>query len=643
MITLGIDIETYSSVDLAASGVFKYVEAEDFKILLFAYAYDDKPVEIIDLTKEELPINVIKDLYADNVKKTAHNANFEITCLNKYLAKYGKLKPIQWECTMVKSAMCGLPLSLSQVAQVLGLEQQKMTAGKALIEEFCKPNIKPQRTLFDEDRWELFKTYCKQDVEVERAIRGKLAFYTIPESERLLYAVDYSINNNGVMVDTELALSASSLDADYTNQLLNEAKEISGLDNPNSATALKGWLLKQEISTSSINKASVADLKKETDNADVIRMLELRQELSKTSTTKYQTMIDCACKDNRVRGLVQFYATRTGRWAGRQVQVQNLPQNHLPDLDNARDIVKLQDAELMNICYAEPIPNILSQLIRTAFIAPEGKTFVVADFSAIEARVISWLAGEEWRLEVFRTHGKIYEASAAAMFGIPIESVTKGSDYRAKGKIAELALGYQGGVGALKAFGADKMGLADSELEDIVYRWRRRNEKIVALWAIVEKAVIKAINNKGVAQYYKNLLEFTANSNFLAIKLPSGRSLHYCKPLVKESRGKHVLSYEGLNQKTRKWERVEVYGGKLVENIIQAIARDCLADTMVRAYEADNKIVMHVHDELIVEEYDSNADKCLEELLNIMSIPPAWCSDMPLRGDGYITHYYKKD
>ncbi len=449
----------------------------------------------------------------------------------------------------------------------------------------------------------------------------------------------------GVMLDMDLVNSAVLLDECNTETLMQEARELTGLANPNSPTALKGWLATQGIKASSLTKSIVSELKGEINNEKALRVLELRQELSKTSTAKYKTMQECVCSDGRVKGLTQFYGTRTGRWAGRLIQVQNLPQNHLDDLTNAREITKLEDSELMGLCYSEPIPFILSQLIRTAIIAPKDKTFVIADFSAIEARVIAWLAGEQWRLDVFRSHGKIYEASAAAMFGIPIESVTKGSDYRAKGKIAELALGYQGGVGALKAFGADKMGIAESELEDIVYRWRAKSPNIVLLWNRIETMVTKAILSPGIMYAYNEVLfaTYSKKDKSLSIILPSGRSLQYYSPAVSTYRGKNSITYEGLNQTTRKWETVETYGGKLTENVIQAIARDCLADSMLRINKAGYDIVMHVHDEVIAEVEASKSELAMEEVLDIMKISPEWCEDLPLRGDAFITEYYKKD
>lgn len=642
---LRIDIETYSSIDLTTAGVHRYVDSEDFKILLLAYAINDEPVQIFDFEYGKEAITPIVNLLTSpDYLKSAWNAAFEITCLNKFLGL--NLDLTQWECDMVKSAMCGLPLALSQCAEVLGLEQQKMKAGKILIDEFCKPKKKNQRALFDLDKWELFKQYCKQDVEVERAISNKLSYFETPTNERALWSLDYRINARGVMIDSLFVDSAVRLDEQYNALLMQEAKDLTGLANPNSPTALRKWLAEQGVTAISLTKANVSELKGKVQNEEVIRVLELRQEMAKTSTAKYKAMQECICNDSRVKGLTQFYATRTGRWAGRLVQVQNLPQNHLDDLDSARDIVKMEDDELMGLCYADPLPNILSQLIRTSFIAPEGTTFVIVDFSAIEARVIAWLAGEQWRMDVFASHGKIYEASAAAMFSIPIEEVTKGSDYRAKGKIAELALGYQGGVGALKAFGADKMGLTDIELTDIVYKWRDKSPKIVALWTLIERSVVFAILNPGFPHAFRNGLItalYSKEDKYLSLTLPSGRSIHYYNPTVSSYGGKYSITYEGLNQTTRKWETINTYGGKLTENIIQAIARDCLADTMLRIDNAGFSIIMHVHDEVVVEVAKASANTSLTTILDIMSKPIPWAEGLLLKGDGFISDYYKKD
>lgn len=638
---LSIDIETYSSVSLTECGVDKYVESEDFKILLFGYAYDEQRVQCIDLTKEELPEEVMRDLSDQRVTKTAFNAVFEMTCLQAIGAP---IKAEQWECTMVKSAMCGLPLSLKQCSEALGLEQRKMDCGKMLIKEFSLPKGKGQRALFDEEKWELFKEYNAQDVEVERQIRQRLDFYPMPKAERRLFALDYEINKRGVLLDSALVEGAIAIDEQYKQRLTQRAEEIVGKKKPVSVANLKEYLHKKGIECASVTKASVKEMQEAPiKDPQVKEILSLREELSKSSTAKYITMRQRECTDGRARGLLQFYATRTGRWAGRGVQVQNLPQNHLEDLDNARRAVAKNDSELLTMLYEEGTTDILSQLIRTAFVAPEGYTFAVADFSAIEARVIAWLAGEEWRKEVFATTGKIYEASAAAMFGVPIEECGKGSIYRQKGKIAELALGYQGGVGALRKFGADKMGLTEEELREIVSRWRKKSPHICELWGEVETAMQRAIL-LGETSRVKDKVSIYKEGDFMSIELPSKRVLHYYKPAVESKMGGYGITYWGVNQTTSKWAKTEAYGGKIVENIVQAIARDCLALAMLRMKEKGwGEIVMHVHDEVIVQVPKAKAQEGLEALLAIMAEPVSFAPGLLLRGDGYTTPYYKKD
>lgn len=649
MKTLSIDIETYSSEDLSKSGVYKYAEAEDFEILLFAYAYDDGPVEIIDLASgETLPHQVFLDMRDPTVLKTAFNANFEITCMNR--AFPGMQFPEQWECTMVKSAMLGLPMSLDGVAKALNLEQQKMAAGRALIRYFsmpCKPtksNGMRTRNLphHDPDKWALFKEYCKQDVETERAIRNKERWFTIPQKERELWLLDQRIIGTGVLIDRRMVENAIRMDDDHKEILTAEATELTGLDNPNSPAQLKEWL-SEEIGeeVTSLTKTAIPELLDASDSEEVTRVLELRQEMSKTSTKKYQAMLDAVCADGRVRGLLQFYgASRTGRWAGRLVQVQNLPQNHLPDLDLARETVIEGDRELVELLYGN-VPDTLSQLIRTAFVAPEGHRFIVADFSAIEARVTAWLAGEKWRLDVFASHGKIYEASASQMFKVPIDSIDKGSPLRQKGKIAELALGYQGGVGALKTMGGERMGLSEPEMQEIVDSWRLANPNIVRLWYDIQEAAMAVIGNIGRTVEVRGC-RFKWDKGLMWITLPSGRSLCYAAPGIGKNRfGGDSITYWGINQTTRKWEKQETYGGKLVENIVQAIARDCLAHSMLRLAEEGFKIVMHVHDEVVTEEpYDG---KTVDEACRIMGEPISWAPGLLLRADGYETEYYKKD
>lgn len=651
---LAIDIETYSPVDIKKSGVYAYAQHPEFEIMLFAYAFDSDPVQVIDLTLDnDLPQILIEALFNPSITKTAHNAQFERTCINRHLSKTtpALLKIEQWECTMVKSAMLGLPLSLAAVAKVLKLEEQKDTAGTALINYFCKP-CKPTKTNggrtrnlpeHDPEKWEKFKAYCAQDVETERAIRVKTSFFTIPESEKALYILDQEINDRGVLVDMDIVTNAIRMDASYKETLTDEATELTSLDNPNSVSQLKAWLSEETgVEVDSLTKDAILDMLKDTASDEVTRVLRIRQEMAKTSVKKYQAMSDAVCADGRIRGLLQFYgANRTGRWAGRMVQVQNLPQNHLKDLDFARQLVKSNDLEGLEMLFGN-VPDTLSQLIRTAFIPKEGNTFIVADFSAIEARVIAWLADEKWRMDVFNTHGKIYEASASQMFKVPIEQVTKGSTLRQKGKIAELALGYQGGVGALEKMGAAKMGVKSDELQGLVDAWRNANQHIVRLWKEIGVAAIKAVTDLTTVDC-KHGVSFIGKPNRLIIKLPSGRELNYLYPKMGENRfGNESLTYEGMNQTTKQWEKMETYGGKLTENIVQAIARDCLAYAMLQLGDRGARIVMHVHDEIIVE-FTGIAEDGLKEVCRVMGEPIPWAKGLPLRADGYVTNYYRKD
>ncbi len=646
---LSIDIETYSSVDIASCGLYKYAESDDFTILLFAYACDDKPVQIVDFASgEKLPERIFQALTDSKILKTAFNASFERICIGRY---YGIDLPIeQWECTMVRSAMLGLPLSLAQVGKVLKLEDQKMAEGKALIKYFscpCKPtktNGGRTRNMPEHapDKWKVFKQYCIRDVEVEQAIRNKTQSFVIPESEKELYVIDQRINDRGVLVDMDLVRHATRMDILYKGRLNAEAAELSGLDNPNSVAQLKAWLEKEtgnEIAT--LSKKDIPDLLKASDSNLVERMLCIRQEMAKTSTKKYEAMEKAACADNRVRGLLQFYgANRTGRWSGRLVQVQNLPQNHLEDLGYARTLVKDGDLDMVEMMYGN-VPDTLSQLIRTAFIAKPNHTFLVCDFSAIEARVIAWLAGEQWRLEVFRTHGKIYEASASMMFHVPVEDITKMDPRRQKGKIAELALGYQGGVGAMKSMGGEKMGLSESEMQEIVTHWRKANPAIVKLWTDIENCAKATIISGQLTECHG--LQFYKSMGILMIRLPSGRSLCYPKPAIGTNRfGNESITYEGLNQTTKQWGKQDMYGGKLTENIVQAIARDCLAETILRLERDGFPIVFHVHDEVIIEAR-TDGSQTLEEVENIFKRPLPWAKDLPLKGAGYMTDYYLKD
>jgi len=647
MTILAIDIETYSSTDLIKSGVYKYVEAPDFEILMIAYSFDGGGIHLLESQYADFDA-LVKYLVDPAILKTAYNANFERTCLAKFFDV--ELPPEQWECTMVKSSMLGLPLSLDMVAKVLKLSEQKDAAGKALIKYFsmpCKPtkaNGERTRNMPEHspEKWEQFKEYCRQDVKTELAIREKIKFFEIPEEEKKLWCLDQRINDEGVLLDKVFMNQAITMSAMNTAKLSEEAVRLTGLDNPNSAAQLKTWLSEETGEyVNSLTKAAIPEILKSTDCEIVTRVLEIRQEMSKTSVKKYEAMRKGICADDRVRGLLQFYgANRTGRWAGRLVQVQNLPQNHLVDLELARESVKSGDLELVEMLFGN-VPDTLSQLIRTAFVAPEGYRFIVADFSAIEARVIAWLAGEKWRLDVFNTHGKIYEASAAQMFKVPLESVTKGSPLRQKGKVSELALGYQGGPGALISMGALKMGLSEEELPKLVAMWRNANKAIVRLWQVVEEAAIVAVTTGEPVQIMHGI-RFNVERGILFIKLPSGRRLSYLSPAMKPGKfGKEVLTYQGMDQTTKQWKVQDTYGGKLVENLTQAIARDCLAVAMLRVADADYKIVMSVHDEIVIETKDGVGS--LEEVNKIMSTPIPWAKGLPLTADSYETKFYKKD
>lgn len=650
MRTLGIDLETYSSVDLAKSGVYAYTEADDFQILLFGYAFDDEPVQVIDLASgEALPEDVLQALTHSEVIKTAFNANFERICLERYLEH--PLPVEQWRCSAVHALTLGLPGNLEGVAKSLKLEQQKDSAGKGLIRYFsvpCKPtksNGGRTRNLpeHNPEKWLRFKSYCARDVEVERTIRKALERYPVPDVEQRLWILDQKINDRGVRVDPDLVAHAIACDVAYGRRLEEEAVRLTGLDNPKSVAQLKVWLLETEgLEVESLSKETVPALLDQAESDTVRRVLELRQEISKTSVKKYQAMQRAVCGDDRIRGLLQFYgANRTGRWAGRLVQVQNLPKNDLPDLDVARQLLVSGQYDILELLFGS-VSGVLSQLVRTAFIPSKGCRFIVADFSAIEARVIAWLAGEKWRLEVFRTHGKIYEASAAQMFRVPVESITKASPLRQKGKIAELALGYQGGKGALVQMGALKMGLEEEELPELVASWREANPNIVQFWWEVEKAAISAVREKRTVSLCHGLV-FSYESGALFIRLPSGRRLAYVRPRIEtdERFGKPTLTYEGAEQGTKQWGRLKTYGGKLVENIVQATARDCLAEALLRLDSLGYRIVMHVHDEVVLDvPYGFGS---VEEVAAIMGEPIAWAPGLPLRADAFETDYYRKD
>lgn len=656
MTILAIDIETFSDVNLTQCGVYKYVDSNEFRILLFAYAFDDEDVKIVDLENgEKLPERVTSALLDPKITKTAFNAQFERVCINKFF----KIKSVNWECTMVKALSLGLPGNLDSVGRAIGLQpdKQKLMTGKNLIRIFSVPHkikkdnqlsmFKEKIRILPEDRpeeWERFKEYCIRDVETERAIRNKLSRFKTLDTEKELYQLDQKINDRGVMIDLEMAEKAIKIDTQQTNKLTKLYHEITGLENPNSLVEIKKYIREKTGKTiSSITKNNLKDLKEIfKDHKDIVTALDIRQRLSKSSIAKYKKMLDITCSDGRARGLLQFYGAGTGRWAGRLIQVQNLPQNHIKDLDTAREIVKTGDLELLEMMYDNP-SDILSQCIRPTIIPKPGHKFIVADFSAIEARVIAWFAGEKWRLDVFKTHGKIYEASASQMFKVPIEQITKGSPLRQKGKIAELALGYQGSVGALKQMGALKMGLTEEELPELVKQWRSSNPKIVQFWYSVENAVIEAIQNRTTVRISKHL-KAIYQSGLLFLELPSGRRIAYPKPKIVDHdkfSGKKKIVFKELNPTTYEWEEVDTYGGKLVENIVQATARDCLAYSMLQLDKAGYKIVMHVHDEVVIEiEKDRNE---LDKITEIMGREIPWAPGLPLRADGYECNYYMKD
>lgn len=650
---LHIDIETYSSIDIVTAGAYKYCESIDFEILMIAYAFDDEPIRMIDLALgDEIPKEFIEALLDPAIEKHAHNANFE---RNSFRA-IGYDVPIeQWHCSAVKSAYCGLPLSLTMVSEALKLEEKgKLATGKALIRYFSVP-IKPTKANgmrernfpeHDMQKWEEFKRYCINDVEAEREIGKRLEAYTIPDFERINYILDQQINDRGILVDTDMAMNAYHIDELHSAVMSEQLTKLTGLDNPNSPAQLKQWLslaMGKEITT--LAKEDMDTLVEEAESEAVKEVLSLRKKSSKSSTKKYVAMLNCACHDNRVRGLFQFYgANRTGRWAGRLVQLQNLPQNHLKDLEQARSLIASGDYELAAMFY-DDISNVLSQLIRTAFIAKKKCTFAVADFSAIEARVIAWLANEKWRLDIFATHGKIYEASASMMFNVPIESVTKGSELRDKGKISELALGYQGAIGALRQMGGEKMGLSDEEMNRIVKLWRKKNPSVVKLWDEVNEAAIRVVKTHKplILTKFRNL-KFDYNGDVLTIELPSGRKLYYQQATLTASRfGQEAVKYKGLDQVTKKWWWVDSYGGKFVENIVQAIARDILAYSMQQLDKAGFWLVMHVHDEAIAEVDKAKGEELLEQMCDIMGTEVPWALGLPLKADGYITDFYKKD
>lgn len=657
---LSIDIETRSSVDIGKAGLYKYAQSPDFRVLLFAYQIDTLPVEIIDLAcGETVPGRILRMLGDPGVVKHAYNAAFEWYCLNRA----GYKTPLeQWRCTMVHGLYCGYTAGLDATGKAIGLPQdkQKLSVGKALIRYFCVP-CKPTRTNGNRtwnqphhapEKWELFKEYCKQDVVTEHEILKRLNQFPMPEAEQYQWRLDVIMNVYGVRVDTGLIEGALYINDISTQELTDEAVSITGLANPNSGAQLVPWLNRQcgKAQFTDIQKATVAEALENRDvyPEDVQRMLEIRQQLGKTSIKKYVAMDTAKGEGDRVRGLTQYYgANRTGRWAGRLVQMQNLPRNYIKTLDYARELVKQKDYAGLRLLYGN-VPDTLSQLIRTAFIPSEGHKFVVSDFSAIEARVIAWLAGEQWVNEVFATHGKIYEATAAQMFGVPVDRIAKGNpeySLRQKGKVATLALGYQGGTSALIAMGALNMGLTEDELPDIVSRWRQANPRIRDLWYAVENAALAVMQTAQPQAIYGLIFSLEGDilygQTFLTVRLPSGRKLFYPKPFLRENQfGKLALHYYTVGQQTRKWEVASTYGGKLTENIVQAIARDCLAVTLERIAGRGLQVVFHVHDEVII---DAPMETTVDEICDLMAEPISWAPGLILKGAGFESRYYMKD
>lgn len=646
MKTLSIDIETYSSANLAKAGVYRYVESPDFEILLFSYSIDGGDVQVVDLASgEKLPPKIIAALMDETVIKWAFNANFERICLSRFLGlptgKY--INPASWKCSMVWAATMGLPLSLEGVGSVLKLDKQKLTEGKDLIKYFCQPcaptKSNGQRTRnhphHAPDKWSAFKKYNIRDVEAEMSIQEKLARFPVPDSIWDEYHLDQEINDRGVALDMTLVQEAIAMDSRSRSELSTAMKHLTELENPNSVQQMKQWLSDNGMETDTLGKKVIAELLK-TAPPDLADVLSLRQQLAKSSVRKYQAMENAVCTDGRARGMFQFFgANRTGRWAGRLIQMQNLPQNHLEDLAEARALVRSGDFDALEMLY-EDVPDTLSQLIRTAFVPRSGAKFIVSDFSAIEARVIAWLAGEQWRQDVFAKGGDIYCASASQMFKVPVEKHGINGHLRQKGKIAELALGYGGSVGALKAMGALDMGLEEDELPPLVEAWRQSNPRIVKFWWDVDKAAMEAVRYKRTNSTHG--ITFSCQSGMLFITLPSGRRLAYVKPRIGENKfGGQCITYEGVGA-TKKWERLDSYGPKFVENIVQAISRDILCSAMQTLRHCS--IVMHVHDEIVI---DAGPDISLKTVCEQMGRTPSWAKGLLLRADGYETDFYKKD
>ena len=644
MDTLAIDIETYSDVSLPDCGVHRYAASEQFEILLFAYSLNDEPTRIIDLASgEKIPDEIMEYLTDDSVIKTAYNAAFERNCINRFFGL--SLKPEGWRCTLVQASMLSLPLSLEGVGEALNLDKKKMSEGKDLIRYFCMP-CKPTkanggrtRNLPSDalEKWKLFKTYCIRDVDVEKQIRNKLAKFPIPDREQKLYCMDQRINDRGIMVDQKLIGHAVACDLLYKETVTKKAYEISGLENPNSVSQLKDWLNEKGIEVDSLAKAAVEELVENT-QGDVAEMMKLRLAMSKTSVKKYEAMERSVCPDGRVHGLLQFYgANRTGRWAGRLVQIHNLPQNHMEDLELARSLVKEGRYDLVELLY-DSTPDVLSELIRTAFVARPGCRFIVSDFSAIEARVMGYLAGEGWVMEEFRGAGKIYEQTASKMFHIPIEEITKGSPYRARGKVASLACQYGGAEGALISMGALNF-VEEEELKGLVQSWRTANPHIVNYWYEIDGAVKAAVKERKMTKV--GMVTVYYQSGMLKIALPSGRVLSYVRPRMTVNRfGSESVSYEGIGT-NRKWTRIESYGAKFCENIVQATARDVLAEAMLRLEKKGFDIVCHIHDEVVLEVPEGTSS--VEEVNEIMAVCPDWCEGLPLKAAGFESPFYKKD
>lgn len=641
---ISIDIETYSSTNLNQTGVYRYADSDDFELLLFGYATDFGPVKVVDLTQgEKIPAQIIKALDNPNIIKSAFNAQFERVCLSRYVGH--RLKPAGWHCSRVWSATLGLPLSLRDVGSVLGLPRQKITAGKELVRYFCTP-CKPTKANQNRtrnfpyhapDKWQQFKQYNQRDVEVEMEITQKLSWFPVPQSEWQNYWMDQDINDRGIKIDQQLVDNAIKCQSEFHDQYLEKAKELTGLANPNSPLQLKDWLTQQGVQVDSLSKAAVAQLLQNT-TGKVHQVLALRKLLSKSSVKKYQAMQKAKCKDDRVHGLLQFYgANRTGRWAGRLVQVQNLPRNSMPDLEASRALVKQGNFSALAMLY-DSVPDVLSQLIRTAFIPKENCHFYVADFSAVEARVIAWLSGEEWRQEAFAHNKDIYCASASQMFGVPVIKHGINGNLRQKGKIAELALGYGGSIGALKAMGATKLGLTEDELPPLVEMWRQASPHIVHFWWDIDKVAKVCIKTRLPQESHD--MKFTYRSGCMFLKLRSGRSLCYPQPKIGINRfGSESITFMGINT-VKKWSRIETYGAKLVENIVQATSRDLLAEAMHRLEAAGNPVVMHIHDEAVIE---APTGRSLATMVKIMTEVPDWANGLILNAAGFVGDFYKKD